>query len=256
VFAVGPRLGISDAGQRVVSPVLRALGVRHINALIISHPDIDHAGGLPGLLREMSVSLSYASFNLEHFLDHTQRVLKIPLPIVRPAEVLTCQAGVSWIWDGVTFTILHPAINATHETTPSVKPMSKKKVKTNAQSCVLHIQGKHHSALLPGDIGNQQEKELSGRVRADVALVAHHGSTTSSHESFISHLGARHAIAQVGYLNRFSHPAPEVEQRWKALQTEFWRTDRDGDVTAESSETGLVVYSQALQRKRYWHDRN
>ena len=256
VFDVGPRLGISDAGQRVVSPVLRALGVRHINALIISHPDIDHAGGLPGLLREMPVSLAYASFNLEHLLNHTQSVLKIPAPIVRPDEVLMCQAGLSWIWDGVAFTFLHPVTNTQDEGAPMVKHTCKKKVKTNAQSCVLHIQGKHHSALLPGDIGNRQEKELLGRVRADVALVAHHGSATSSSENFVSQLGALHAIAQVGYLNRFSHPAPEVVQRWKALQTIFWRTDRDGAVTAESSRTGLTVISQAQLRKRYWHDRN
>jgi competence protein ComEC len=167
-----------------------------------------------------------------------------------------CQAGVSWIWDGVTFTFLHPVTNTQDEGAPMVKHTSKKKVKTNAQSCVLHIQGKHHSALLPGDIGNRQEKELLGRVRADVTLVAHHGSATSSSENFISQLGARHAIAQVGYLNRFSHPAPQVEQRWKALQAMFWRTDRDGAVTAESSNTGLTVFSQAQERKRYWHDRN
>lgn len=265
VFDVGPRLGVSDAGQRVVSPVLRALGVRYINALVISHPDIDHAGGVPGLLREMPVSLAYTSFNLEHLLNHTQSILKIPTPIVRPDEMLTCQAGLSWIWDGVTFTFLHPVKNATDEAAPMMKHTSKKKVKTNAQSCVLHIKGKHHSALLPGDIGNRQERDIldrvvssgiAGRLRADVVLVAHHGSATSSSESFVSQLGARHAIAQVGYLNRFSHPAPEVEQRWKALQTVFWRTDRDGAVTAESSYTGLTVISQAQLRKRYWHDRN
>lgn len=264
LFDAGPRLGVSDAGQRVIAPVLRALGVKHIDTLVISHPDIDHAGGLPGLLREMSISSAYTSFNLDQFLNHSQHVLKLPSPIARPNKHFLCEAGLSWELDGVVFTFLHPASIITPEEGLIKKKQSKKKIKTNAQSCVLHIQGKYHSALLPGDIGIKEENEILGRdvsrgsgerVRADVVLVAHHGSTSSSSERFIAQLGALHAIAQVGYLNRFSHPALEVEQRWKSKQSIFWRTDQAGAVTAESSERGVEVYSQAYLRQRYWHQR-
>lgn len=265
LFDVGPRLGVSDAGQRVIVPVLRAMGIKHIDTLVISHPDVDHAGGLPGLLREISVSSAYSSFDLEHFLNHSQHVLKLPAPIARPHERLLCKAGLSWEWDGVIFTFLHPAVTITPEEGLINNKQSKKKIKTNAQSCVLHIQGKYHSALLPGDIGIKEENEILGRhvsriaperVRADVVLVAHHGSTSSSSERFIAQLGALHAIAQVGYLNRFSHPAPEIELRWKFRQTSFWRTDRVGAVTAESGEKGMEVLAQAHLRQRYWHQRN
>ena len=264
LFDAGPRFGASDAGQRVIAPVLRALGVHHINTLVVSHPDVDHAGGLPGLLREVSVSSAYTSFDLEHFLNHTQHVLKLPEPIARPHESLLCKAGLSWEWDGVIFTFLHPVENILHKETSIRKNKSKKIIKKNAHSCVLHIQGKYHSALLPGDIGVQEEHALLDRmmsssqaehIRADVVVVAHHGSTTSSSERFISHIGALHAIVQVGYLNRFSHPAPEVEKRWTSKQTIFWRTDQAGAVTAESSERGMNVISQAQQRQRYWHQR-
>ena len=264
LFDAGPRFGASDAGRRVIAPVLRALGVHHINTLVVSHPDVDHAGGLPGLLREVSVSSAYTSFDLEHFLNHTQHVLKLPEPIARPHESLLCKAGLSWEWDGVIFTFLHPIENILHQETFIRKNQSKKKIKKNAHSCVLHIQGKYHSALLPGDVGIQEEHALLDRmmsssqavhIRADVVVVAHHGSTTSSSERFISQIGALHAIAQVGYLNRFSHPAPEVEKRWTSKQTKFWRTDQAGAVTAESSERGIEVISQAQQRQRYWHQR-
>lgn len=265
LFDAGSRLGVSDAGQRVIAPVLRAMGVKHIDTLVISHPDIDHAGGLPGLLREMSVSLAYTSFDLDHFLNHTQQVLKLPVPIAQPHHRLLCEAGLSWEWDGVRFAFLHPASIISREDDLIKKKQGKKKIKTNAQSCVLHIKGKYHSALLPGDIGIKEENEILGReasriagerVRADLVLVAHHGSTSSSSERFISQLRALHAIAQVGYLNRFSHPAPEVEQRWKSRQTSFWRTDRVGAVTAKSGEKGMEVFAQAYQRQRYWHKRN
>ncbi|MCM0035489.1 MAG: DNA internalization-related competence protein ComEC/Rec2 [Burkholderiaceae bacterium] len=265
LFDAGPRLGISDAGQRVIAPVLRALGVRHIDTLVISHPDIDHAGGLPGLLREMPVSAAYTSFDLNQFLKHTQHVLKLASPIVRPNKRFDCEAGLSWSWDNVRFTFLHPIVTNMLVEGLIQKKHSKNKIKSNARSCVLYIQGTHHSALLPGDIGIKEEHELLDRhvfhnagapIRADVVLVAHHGSTSSSSERFISQLGTLHAIAQVGYLNRFSHPAPEVEQRWKSTLAAFWRTDRDGAVTAESSESGMQVFSQAHQRQRYWHQRN
>jgi competence protein ComEC len=265
LFDAGPRLGVSDVGQRVIAPVLRALGIRQIDTLVISHPDIDHAGGLPGLLREIPVSAAYTSFDLNQFLKHTQHVLKLPTAIVRPNKRIVCEAGLSWEWDGVTFTFLHPVAMIPPEEGLIHKEKSKKKIKTNAQSCVLHIQGTYHSALLPGDIGIKEEHEIldrhvfhsaGKRIRADIVLVAHHGSISSSSERFISQLGALHAIAQVGYLNRFYHPAPEIEQRWKSSQTSFWRTDRDGAVTAESNEKGMEVFSQAHQRERYWHQRN
>ena len=277
LFDVGPRLGASDAGQRVVSPLLRALGIRRLDALVVSHSDIDHAGGLPGLLREIPVSMSYASFDIERWLDRTQQVLKLTHPSPRPQQMLSCQVGQKWTWDGVSFRILHPEPDSTHIHHAAGQAVAKKKIRTNSESCVLQIQGKYHSALLPGDIGVKQEAEILKRavlqdrvqmgdsanivlapqekLHADVIVVAHHGSMTSSSSEFVAKVGAQHAIAQAGFLNRFSHPAPEVIARWQASATKFWRTDNDGAVTAESSENGLHVLSQAKDRKRYWHDR-
>jgi competence protein ComEC len=96
----------------------------------------------------------------------------------------------------------------------------------------------------------------SRRPFADVVLVGHHGSLTSSSQSFVRYLGASHAIAQVGYLNRFSHPAPEVQQRWLNAHAHFWRTDVHGAVTVKSSLESLNVQSESFRRKRYWHERN
>jgi len=103
----------------------------------------------------------------------------------------------------------------------------KKKRRSNANSCVLHIQGQHHSALLPGDIGVKEEESLVERsqetLQADVVVIAHHGSQTSSSSQFVRQVRARHAIAQAGYLNRFAHPAPAVEQRWREASVRFWK---------------------------------
>jgi competence protein ComEC len=280
LFDTGPKVGSSDAGQRVVAPVMRALGVRKLDAMVISHSDMDHAGGLPGLLKEMSVEHVFSSFHLESWLSKIQQTASTVDAQPRPNAMSSCVAGYTWYWDGVRFSFLHPQdesadVFKNKNSIMQKKKVLAKKIRTNTQSCVLHIQGTHHSALLTGDIGIKQEGEILQRVNsaltspadltlknnasrafADVVLVAHHGSLTSSSPSFVSFLGASHAIAQAGYLNRFSHPAQEVQKRWLSAHARFWRTDVHGAVTAQSSLEGLNVHSESFRRKRYWHERD
>jgi competence protein ComEC len=275
LFDTGPKVGSSDAGQRVVIPVMRALGVRKLDALVVSHSDIDHAGGLPGLLNEVSVKQVFSSFNLESWLSKIKQNASTVAPQFQPNAMSSCVAGYVWEWDGVRFSFLHPQ-DETSDTFKNQSPtQQKQKVRTNTQSCVLHIHGNHHSALLTGDVGIKQEGEIMQRFNttlatatdltlknnanrsfADVVLVGHHGSVSSSSEAFIRFSGASHAIAQAGYLNRFSHPAQEVQQRWLSAHARFWRTDIHGAVTVQSSLEGLKVQSESFKRKRYWHERN
>jgi competence protein ComEC len=175
-----------------------------------------------------------------------------------------CEAGYTWTWDGVVFTFMHPVTEAATQPHHSAASKNEKKSRKNAQSCVLHIRGTHHSAFLSGDIGVKQELEILQRIDsgqaqhaalADVVLVGHHGSTTSSSPIFVLRSRAKHAIAQAGYLNRFSHPALEVEERWKASRATFWRTDNHGAVTVKSTQQGLNVEAESRFRKRYWHER-
>lgn len=280
LFDTGPKVGSSDAGQRVVVPAMRALGVRKLDALVISHSDMDHAGGLPGILKEMSVEHVFSSFDLESWLSKNPQTASTVASRSRPNMVTSCVAGYVWDWDGVRFSFLHPQEESVElfKNQNSIQLKKKvriNKIRTNTQSCVLHIQGTHHSALLTGDIGTKQEEAILQRSStalatskdrthknnlrrsfADVVLVGHHGSLTSSSQAFVRFLGASHAIAQAGYLNRFSHPAQEVQQRWLSARARFWRTDIHGAVTVESSLEGLNVQSESFRRKRYWHERD
>ena len=280
LFDTGPKMGTSDAGQRVVAPVIRALGLRKLDAIVISHSDMDHAGGFTGLLKEISVEHVFSSFNLESWLSMKQQATSTVASQTRPYMTSSCVTGYIWEWDGVRFSFLHPQTESSEMHLNKDSIQLKKKVhtnqlRTNTQSCVLHLQGTHHSALLTGDIGIKQEGEILQRFNvvpatptnrslkrdpshsfADVVLVGHHGSLTSSSQSFVRLLGASHAIAQAGYLNRFSHPAQEVQQRWLSAGARFWRTDVHGAVTVESSLEGLKVQSESNRQKRYWHERD
>jgi competence protein ComEC len=248
--------------------------------LVISHSDIDHAGGLPGLLKDISVKHVFSSFNLERWFSKIPQTVSMDASQPRPNRISSCVAGHFWDWDGVRFSFLHPQDESSEmlenqHPTQLKKKVRTNKIRTNTQSCVLHIHGNHHSALLTGDIGIKQEEEIlqqinttlssstdltlennSRRSFADVVLVGHHGSLTSSSQSFVDFAGASHAIAQAGYLNRFSHPTQEVQQRWLSARARFWRTDIHGAVTVLSSLDGLKVQSESFSRKRYWHERD
>jgi competence protein ComEC len=120
---------------------------------------------------------------------------------------------------------------------------------------VLRIQGAHHNAVLTGDIGQREEQALVDDVgQIHVALAAHHGSASSSSQAWVDALGAWHVISKNGYRNRFNHPAPVVQRRWRRAHAAFWRTDFDGAVQADSSTVGLRVFGWRDRRQRYWHE--
>lgn len=92
-------------------------------------------------------------------------------------------------------------------------------------------------------------------LAAEVMLVPHHGSKTSSTPPFLQAVGAREAIIPVGYRNRFGHPKPAVVARYEALGQRIWRTDRDGalHVTLGTGPTSVRAWRQ--EHRRYWHGR-
>jgi len=92
-------------------------------------------------------------------------------------------------------------------------------------------------------------------LRSDLMLVPHHGSKTSSTPAFIDAVGARAAIASVGYRNRFHHPNESVVARYAARGIEFHRTDREGAihiVLPASASQAISVQGYALSQLRYW----
>jgi competence protein ComEC len=287
LFDTGPRQGATDAGTRTILPGLRALGVRKLDGVVVSHADSDHAGGLLSVVRALPVDKLYSSFSFEDWLKRAS-LASAPAELKKtPAQAVRCARGQHWVWDDVRFQFLHPEVKQSDEASfpTHVAPLrsAKGKPSKNAQSCVLHIQGSHHSALLPGDIGMKQEQRLLEQyeagspdsvklnsvklnsvnptavvvqgLTADLVVVAHHGSDTSSSPRFVQQIRAQHAIVQVGYLNRFGHPHPVIKQRWQEAEASFWQTDRHGAILARSTSAGLSVQPHSQLRQRYWHQR-
>ena len=227
----------SDSGGRVIAPYLLAQGRNQVDRLIVSHRHADHYGGLPGLLDAVSVRLAHAPYDLNDAKPGAA-------PVGHPLSFQACMAGMSWTYDKVRFTFLHPPAGRTYT-----------QAQANASSCVLRIEGEHHNAVLTGDIGVHEEEALLDVVgKVHVAMAAHHGSASSSSQAWVDTVGAWHAISQNGYRNSFNHPAPAVAGRWQQSGAAFWRNDLDAAVQADSSADALHVFSWRDRRLRYWHE--
>lgn len=227
----------SDGGSRVILPYLRARGIDRLDAVVVSHNDNDHSGGALSVLKQIAVDRVYSS-------------LASDSAIVRAAtDHIRCQAGQRWRWDGVVFEMLHP----------SAVSYDSDKWKSNARSCVLKIALGKHAMLLPGDIEAVQEDELvngsnAGALRADVLLVPHHGSGTSSTEAFLRAVQPRVAVFQMGYRNRFNHPRPDVYARYGAMGIQRLRNDESGAILVTFDDR-LTVQQYRREHERYWYGR-
>lgn len=239
----------ADSGSRIIWPFFRSIGIKKLDAVVISHADIDHAGGLRSLLDVMHVEQSYSSFGVEQWLRREASLLGISDTTSRPLAMTACRDGQRWEVDGVVFHMIWPL----HDRNNHDKTSSRAR---NDRSCVLRVEGRHHSLLLTGDINAGQETELvqRGIGAHDVVLAGHHGSNSSSDAGFIQTVQAKHVIAQAGAWSRYGHPHPAVIKRWRASGAKVWRTDQDGAVSIASRENGLRVLSERHATPRYWQN--
>ncbi len=233
LYDAGPAYGIADAGSRVVVPFLRGEGLDRLDAVVVTHNDLDHSGGARAVMRALPTGVLWSSLPADH-----------PAQGEAPYR-LPCRAGVRWAWDGIAFELLYPPEASYRD--PFLRP--------NSRSCVLRVTGPGGVLLLTGDIEARDERWLlaAGVVgRADVLLVPHHGSGTSSTHEFVAAARPAHVVFATGYRNRFGHPRPEVAARYAAAGAALFRTDRAGAVTIGMTAAGTRVSSYRDAAPRYW----
>jgi competence protein ComEC len=217
-----------DAGSRILAPHLRRLGVHRLN-MMVSHADLDHAGGAEGVL---------AAFDIERLV--MGEVLEGAAP---PAEL--CHQGQSWQADSVTFSVLWPPEGGDYT--------------GNNSSCVLLIEfrvgGEEVRLLLPGDVDRAVERELL-KVLAepvDWILAPHHGSNSSSSYRLLYRARPQHVVFSAGYQNRYGHPHPKVLQRYEELGAIRYNTATDGALVFTWADNGMAVTKTRESEARLWH---
>ncbi len=245
----GPRgFGGSDAGLTRVVPFLNGQGARRLEAIILSHPDEDHAGGLGAVLRNVStrsvLGPGLGSGQAGHMLGLAQ-AQDGNVPWRRAAR------GDAWTMDGVVFRVLHPPRPGgagDPDGQPAHPPLDPGD--PNDWSVVLRLEFGEFSALLMGDASDEIEARVMeggagdpGDSGGPVTLlkVGHHGSITSSAEAFVQATSPEYALIPVGARNRYGHPDPVVLARLRRAGARILRTDTQGTVTVIARPDGSVT---------------
>lgn len=210
----------------VIAPSLTANGRGRPDIVVVSHADLDHAGGLAHLNER------YGSGEL--------RFNRPPTEAEAYDGVEACHDGQSWSWDGVHFRVLHPSMWLPYL--------------GNDSSCVISIDNGRHRTLLTGDISAAIEDRLAKNLLPhDLITVPHHGSDSSSGAPFIAAAKPGIAIVSAAYDNRFGFPRPEVVARYQHLDADLLSTIECGAVRALFPQDGLPVITSARRhRDRLW----
>jgi competence protein ComEC len=240
VFNTGPRWSAdSDSGSRIVVPFLRGEGVRDVDVLLVSHADDDHSGGAASIARWRTPRWFISSLPEVDALQSTGLARR------------HCISGNGWRWDGVEFRIVHPQSGIYTETT---------RRKENDRSCVLRVATAAASVLITGDAEARAEGEMLARgeaLHADVLVIPHHGSKTSSTARFIDAVAPRVGVLSVGYMNRFHHPNGAVVARYVERGVRLERTDARGalHIVLPASGGGPPEVTGQEGACRYWSER-
>jgi len=199
VYDAGPRYSKAfDAGHAMVLPRLRSLAVQPA-AVVISHSDLDHAGGEAALRSALA-----GSNNVRWFSGQPELVAGTDCRRDDSWRVLSAQ---------LRFRFLRYQAESDSD---------------NNHSCVLQLHWYGQRLLLPGDIEADVEKQLVARygkqLASDVLVAPHHGSASSSSLAFLAAVQPQQIWVSAGFNNRFHHPAQRVVHRYQRLGIEIKNT--------------------------------
>lgn len=207
-----------DAHKEYMLKYMKDLGIAVIDYLILTHPDADHIGGAPEVINTFEVKncIMPDCVKTTKVFERTVAALEN-----RNVNVLLPNPGDGYTLNNAALSIL--------------APLSEKYSDTNDYSVVFRLQYGERSILFTGDAEAASEAEMVNRysaqdLKADVLKVGHHGSRTSSSDSFLRLVDPDYAVISCGVENSYGHPHSAVINRLNARGIEIFRTDTDGTI--------------------------
>jgi competence protein ComEC len=222
LYDLGPRYGSFSITQSQVLPYLRYAGIRQLDFVILSHDDSDHTGD-PALIKRAYPEVKLVSDSRRFAPALNCRQL--------PGQWHSFQ--LQWLWP----------------------PADQHQRSKNDSSCVLLVKQQQQTVLLSGDIGQQVEKmllQLYPNLRADILLLAHHGSNSSTALAWLAQLQPKVVLNSSGAGNPYQHPARAVTARLELLQIPLLDTAKLGALQLQFLPSGVEIDSFRLRRQVKW----
>ncbi len=222
VYDLGPRYGNYSATKQQLLPFLRYAGIRQLDYIVISHDDSDHTGD-PAVLRGAYPTAKWVS------------------DVKRLQPDLNCRQ-LPGQWQQFRLQQLWPAFDGVARS-------------KNDSSCVLLVSVGGFHLLLTGDASKEVERQLlqlHPKLSADVLILGHHGSQTSSALPFLQQLRPRVVLNSAGWQNHYQHPARSVMAALSLLQMPLWNTADHGAISLTFGKEQLILQSERHGRLVKW----
>ncbi len=231
----GERFKDYDLGELVVMPELRRLGIEKLDAVIATHGDMDHVGGLFTVMGSLKVSRYMDNGEPHKALAGLRRIAD-----ERGVPRFGLRAGMRIpVSDLAGLVVLHPSKRFVDE---------HPRAKNNNVSLMLMLEIGGKRVLLPADNEKEAERHLveaGAPLKADVLHVAHHGSGSSTTPAFLSAVAPRLAVISVGALNRYNMPAKKTIEALRGRGLLVLQTQYDGDVSLLFGDGGTSLKTYA-----------
>lgn len=211
-----------DSGEAILAPFLWSQKIGRVHTLVMSHPQLDHYGGLAFLVERFAVQEFW--WNGERATSPRFAHLEALLRQQKVTMRQVCRETPTTTISGVRIQVLHP-------------PCQPSRLDTNNASVVLRLSYDTVDVLFTGDIETLAEQLLLSAalpLTSEIVKVPHHGSRTSSTRAFVEAISPQVAVMSLGAHNRFRFPAPEVVQRYERQGSRVLRTDLAGTIFLSS----------------------
>jgi beta-lactamase superfamily II metal-dependent hydrolase len=219
--------GPLGSGHRVTARI-EELGIDALDMVIVSHPHLDHFGGLFDLLSRTQTRHFYDNGRenpaWEYFDNYRALRTGQPYRVLKQGDRLDC--------GDMRIDILHPP--------PSPEPGAG----LNDNSLVFLISFGNFRMLHMGDLAGRAAEDFIAahhELSADVLKIAHHGAADAASESLLTKVSPAHGVISTASVNRIGSPADSVLARLKDFEIRLFRTDLDGDIDIRVSQTDYRI---------------